>query len=81
MIVAELKGKVDDFALGASTPAVETARFTSGQRDALEVLLALGEARVDAERWLERAAQLHPELGPAEDWVKATYRIKTGVEG
>jgi len=81
MIVAELKGKVEDFALGASTPAVETARFTAGQRDALEVLLALGEARVDAERWLERSAQLHPDLGPAEEWVKATYRIKTGVEG
>ena len=82
MIVAELKGKLDRFALGeAAEPAVDTARFTADQRDALEVLLALGETRADAERWLERAAQLHPDLDEAEDWVKATYRIKTGVEG
>jgi Holliday junction DNA helicase RuvA len=81
MIVAELRGKVEEFAVGGAAPPVETARFTSGQRDALEVLLALGEARADAERWLERAAQLHPDLSAAEAWVKATYRIKTGVEG
>lgn len=81
MIVAELRGKVDEFAFGESAPVVETARFTSGQRDALEVLLALGEARADAERWLERAAQLHPDLSEAEALVKASYRIKTGVEG
>lgn len=81
MIVAELKGKVDQFALGGSSPAVETGRFTGAQREALEVLLALGEARADAERWIERAAQLHPDLGATEEWVKASYRIKTGVEG
>ncbi|HRX85833.1 MAG TPA: helix-hairpin-helix domain-containing protein [Phycisphaerae bacterium] len=81
MIVAELRGKVDEFAQGETTAVVETARFTTGQRDALEVLLALGEARADAERWLERAAQLHPDLDEAEAWVKASYRIKTGVEG
>ncbi len=82
MIVAELSGKVDDFALsdGAAQP-VDIARFTDPQRDALEVLLALGEVRIDSERWLERAAQLHPDLDEAEDWVKAVYRIKTGVEG
>ncbi|MCB9850031.1 MAG: hypothetical protein H6817_04935 [Phycisphaerales bacterium] len=81
IIVAELKGKVADWATGGDSQPVETATFTSGQRDALEVLLALGEARADAERWLERAAQLHPDLGEPEQWVKATYRIKTGVEG
>ncbi len=81
MIVAELRGKLDDLAVGTpAEAAVDTARFTTDQRDALEVLLALGEARADAERWLERAAQLHPDLNDAEDWVRVSYRIKTGVE-
>ncbi len=81
MIIAELKGKVEDFAIGAATEAaVDTARFTTEQRDALEVLLALGEPRTDAERWLERAAQLHPDVNTAETWVKSVYRIKAGVE-
>ena len=69
MIVAELNGKLDEFTLGdTGERAVDVARFTDPQRDALEVLLTFGEARPDAERWLERAAQLHPDLAEAEDW-------------
>ena len=60
---------------------VDAARFTGDQRDALEVLLALGENRPDAERWLARAAALHPDLVDAEACVRAVYRIKAGVEG
>ena len=83
MIIAELKGKLGDLAIGGETVAatVDTSRFTTPQRDALEVLIALGEHRVEAERWLERAAQLHPDVADAEEWVKTVYRIKTGVEG
>lgn len=83
MIVAELKGKLEGLALGgeAAEAAVDTARFTAAQRDALELLIVWGDSRPDAERWLERAAQLHPDLGTAEEWVKAAYRIKTGAEG
>lgn len=83
MIIAELKGKLEAFAMGASTngSVVDVARFNDAQRDALEVLSAWGDPRQDAERWLERAAQLHPDLKVAEDWVKAAYRIKTGAEG
>ena len=67
--------------MGGESPAVEIGKFSDAQRDALEVLLALGESRQDAERWLERAAQLHPDLQETEAWVKAGYRIKSGVEG
>lgn len=84
MIVAELKGKLDGLAVGGDAvtdkPA-ESARFTPAQRDALEVLIALGDPRAEAERWLERAAQLHPDAVEAEDWVKAAYRVRSGVEG
>jgi len=82
LIVAELKGKMDDLALptepAAKRPAVH---LSQPQRDALEVLLAWGDTRTDVERWLERAGQLHPDLDSAGDWVRAAYRIKTGVEG
>jgi len=82
LIVAELKGKMDDLALptAASTDA-RPVQLSAPQRDALEVLLAWGDTRSDAERWLERAGQLHPDLKVAGDWVRAAYRIKTGVEG
>lgn len=82
IIVAELKGKVAGLAIGGSDqPAADTASFSAPQRDALEVLIALGDPRVEAERWLARAAQLHPDLDSPEDWVKAAYRIRSGVEG
>ena len=81
MIVAELKGKIDEFAV---TPAGALAEATHGwsqaQRDALEVMVAWGDARNDAMRWLQRAAQLHPDIPSADEWVTACYRIKVGGE-
>jgi Holliday junction DNA helicase RuvA len=82
MIVATLKGKLKDFALPAEiafeSPAGE---LTQAQRDALEVLVAWGDPRVDATRWIHRAAQVHPDLDSPADWVRVAYRVKTGVEG
>ena len=84
MIVAELKGKLDQLAVGGGADVdarSDRARFTAAQRDALEVLIALGDARADAQRWIERAAQLHPDIGEPDEWVKAAYRVRSGVEG
>lgn len=81
-IVAELRGKVGDFALGytaeAATPQAVT--WSPTQQDAIKVLVALGERLVDAERWMERASQLHPEPAAADEWIKLVYRIRSGVE-
>ncbi len=77
-IIAELKGKVRSFALAAEETAAEPSQaWTDDQRDALEVLLALGERRVDAHRWLERARQLSPETRGTDEWVKVAYRIRS----
>ncbi len=82
MIVAELKGKIDEFATGtAAVGAGPTEKWTQAQRDALEIMLAWGDGRNDALRWLERAAQLQPDITTADQWVKACYRIKAGGEG
>ncbi|HUU85516.1 MAG TPA: Holliday junction branch migration protein RuvA [Phycisphaerae bacterium] len=80
LIVAELKGKMSDLALGGAGAAELTAGWNADQRDALEIMLALGDPRNDAVRWLERAAQLHPDTDAADNWVRAAYKVKTGVE-
>ena len=82
LIVATLKGKLGDLALmGAEAEGEDVARLSRSQRDALEIMVELGDQRGDAERWLARAAQLHPDLDEPQDWVRSAYRIRTGVEG
>ena len=82
LVVAFLKGKVADLAMGSVEDGpTATARLSRAQRDALEILVTWGDARGDAQRWIERAAQLHPDLDSADEWVRAAYRVKTGVEG
>ena len=83
LIVASLKGKMDDLALPGTVAGRERepVDLSQAQRDALEVLVAWGDTRSDAQRWLERAAQLHPDLQSPDEWVRTAYRIKTGVEG
>jgi Holliday junction DNA helicase RuvA len=84
-IIAELKGKVAPFAVGV---AVETEAhvvpgegWSRDQRDALEVMVALGERRGDAQLWLERAIQLNPDAQSPDEWVKLAYRVRSGSEG
>lgn len=82
LIVASLKGKMSDLALPVALDGdAVPVQLTEGQRDAKEVLIAWGDVQGDAERWLQRAAQLHPDLQSPDEWVRAAYRIKTGVEG
>ena len=78
-IVAELKGKATAHALAeAAQPAVRETAFTNDQRDAIEILVAWGDSRNDAERWVQRAAQQTGKLGGPDEWVAAAYRIKSG---
>ncbi len=83
MIVATLRGKVSDLAIGGDAAATggKVVQLSSAQRDALEILVAWGDPRGEAERWIERAGQVHPELTSADEWVRVAYRIKGGMEG
>lgn len=75
-IVAELRGKMTPFAV--TRVAIDTVEdWTAEQRDALDVLIALGERRADGARWLSRARQLHPETRGSDEWVRLAYRIRT----
>ena len=60
---------------------VDTTRFSESQRDALEIMVSIGDGRAEAEQWLERAGQLHGDQKSPDEWLRAAYRIKTGVEG
>ncbi len=82
MILATLKGKMDDLALPAeATDSGEAASLSRSQRDALEILVAWGDPRADAERWLQRADQLHADIDTPDEWVRVAYRVKTGTAG
>lgn len=81
LIVAELRGKVGAHAYDADqVPAAVKGDLSDDQHDAIEILVAWGDSRADAERWIARAAQLHDGPHSAEDWVRAAYRIKGGAE-
>ena len=82
-IIAELRGKLEEFALGAEPreQVVAGEGWTEEHRAALEVMVALGERRADAERWLERAVQLNPGSHGADEWVRLAYRIRSGSAG
>lgn len=82
-IIAELRGKLEAFATGATAGAgVESEQsWNEQQRLAIRILTEWGDGRSDAERWIERAGQLHQDLDGVEAWVEAAYRVKTGVEG
>ena len=58
-------------------PAAPGAGWSEQQRDALEVMMALGERRADALRWIERATQLHPGPHGPDEWVRLAYRIRS----
>jgi len=86
-IAVTLKGKVDRFLdtvpMGAAGPDGETDMPTAGvpgslARDALHVLLQLGENRVQATNWIDRALSSDDAPKDAEALVAEVYRIKGG---
>lgn len=80
-IVAELKGKLAGFALGAPAGAGgENVEFSDYQIEALEILVAWGEKRNEAAELITLASRKHPNIKSAEQLVPLVYRIKQGVE-
>lgn len=79
-IIAELKGKLQTFAVGAEAAKPTEARFRPFQAEALEILIAWGEKRNEAMELIELACQRHPEIDSAEALVPLVYRLKQGIE-
>jgi Holliday junction DNA helicase RuvA len=81
LIIAELKGKLEDFAIGRG-PAVSASgwKFESFQVEAMEILIAWGEKRSEAMELIRIACEKHPDIKSAEELVPLVYRIKQGIE-
>jgi len=80
-IIAELKGKLGDFAIGAeSGRAGAEAVYKPFQVEALEILIAWGERRNEVMELIELACQRHPDINSAEALVPLVYRLKQGIE-
>jgi Holliday junction DNA helicase RuvA len=79
-IIAELKGKLQTFAIGAEAARPTELRFKPFQAEAMEILVAWGEKRIEAMELIELACQKHPDINSAEALVPLVYRLKQGVE-
>ncbi len=79
-IIAELKGKLGDFAIGAEVAGAAQAVFKPYQAEAMEILIAWGEKRNEAMELIELACKKHPDVKSAEELVPLVYRLKQGIE-
>ena len=73
-IIAELSGRVDEFA-GPAAPA-GAAELSAAAGEALAVLVQLGERRADAAELVGRVLAVAPELDSPEDIIQHVYRLK-----
>ena len=80
LIVAELSGKVAEFAtmssMNRSAIGLPPARPTV-EEDAIAALLALGERRPDAEHLLDRAKHANANLKTTNEFVREMLRMRT----
>ncbi len=78
-IIAELAGKVDRFVEVKSRPDDAPARSeaqTELVRDAVAVLVQLGESRPLAQQLIERALAVDPQVTSPDQLVAAAFRLK-----
>src|SRR5687768_4551711 len=79
-IVAELSGKVKEFAVAipeSSAVSLGGLRRLPIEEDAIQALIALGERRVDAEHLLDHAKQAAPNLKSTNALLQEMFRLRT----
>ncbi len=80
-IIAELQGKMEDFARAAiHTAGVAKKPLTQIEVEALEILIQLGERRSEAEEFISRAREADKEIQTTDALVRAVYNFKTGAK-
>jgi Holliday junction DNA helicase RuvA len=85
-IIAELKGKVDRFAVAPDEDRdVVTPPGVTGEdnivEEAIEVLMQLGYRRQEAEDMVRRAIRKHEEITSAEDIIQEIFRSSAKLRG
>jgi Holliday junction DNA helicase RuvA len=79
LIVAELAGKVADFATPyeGGRPSIAPGGRSPVEEDAIAALMALGERRADAEHLLEKAKQHNPNAKTTQALLGDMLRMRT----
>jgi len=79
LIVAELAGKVEEFAVptGRGRVGAVGGRRSPAEDDAIAALMALGERRTDAEHLLDRAKHVNANLRTATEFINEMLRMRT----
>ncbi len=86
-VVATLHGKVDAFVSEAAYAATESAAGDDAAppargrpaREALEIMLQLGENRAQAVQWIDQVLLKHPDLDDPQQIITRVFAEKTGV--
>ena len=84
-IVAALHGKVDHFVSSAVYAADETINEAAlpparaAVREALDVLVQLGENRTQAVQWIDQVLTRQPDLDDAQQVITEVFKVKSGV--
>jgi Holliday junction resolvasome RuvABC DNA-binding subunit len=79
-MIAELKGKLATFAAETPTRTGDDSTLSAYQLEALEILIAWGEKRIEAAELIQLACKKHPQIKTAEELVPLVYRLKQGIE-
>ncbi|MGE4286207.1 MAG: Holliday junction branch migration protein RuvA [Phycisphaerae bacterium] len=85
LIIAELSGKLTGYIMGSQSDSVGKAPSNMGglkafQLEALEILVAWGEKRLEAIELINLACERHPDIATAEELVPSVYKLKQGIE-
>ncbi len=77
-VIAELNGKVDEFAGPSVAVNAETPALDEAAQEAVSVLVQLGEKRPEAAALVERVLAVAPDSGSPETIIQHVYRLKAG---
>ena len=79
-IIAELHGKVEKFSRAGGAVEVPVEQLPDHELQAIEVLVKLGERRVDAEAWVRRVCQVDSTLRDPQKVIQSVYRLRAGIQ-
>jgi len=79
-VIAELNGKVDEFAGEQAAAALPEDELSGAASEAVAVMVQLGERRPDAAALIERVMAVDPELDSPETILQHAYKLKAGGE-
>ena len=76
-IIAQLHGKVDEFAGELTTADARAPEMPEAGAEAVAVLVQLGESRADATALVDRVLAVAPQLDAPGAIIQQAYRLKT----